>query len=173
MKCLKIGDIDIGPLIIDLDQYSNLWGNFPERSNYEGSSHEHTDCLVFRSNSSGDPRDFQNETSSKWIAYPRNIICLAEALKNNFNTSDIGRVMATALFPRKEIPSHIDEGIYSQSTLRFHIPLITTEHTVFTVGGEEFFLKEGCIYLINHLVEHSVKNMSDDERIHLIIDLVR
>lgn len=82
------------------------------------------------------------------------------------------RALIARLKPGGFITPHIDTGYTLQHCNRVHIPLVSDEGNSFSVGGEEKHLKVGEIWEINNASVHSVKNDSDNTRIHLIIDWV-
>jgi len=81
-----------------------------------------------------------------------------------------------ALFARLKGKGRIDthtDGLYSLLKChRIHIPIITNDQVVFTIGGEEKVLGEGEMWEINNATLHAVDNKSDEDRIHLIVDWV-
>ena len=81
-----------------------------------------------------------------------------------------------ALFARLKGKGRIDthtDGLYSLLKChRIHIPIITNEQVVFTIGGEQKVLGEGEMWEINNATLHAVDNRSDEDRIHLIVDWV-
>jgi len=85
--------------------------------------------------------------------------------------SRLGRVMIVNLKPGGVITSHIDEGLYAASYRRFHLPLVTNPNVRFTVGNVTRHLKEGLLYEILNKQLHSVINDSDEDRLHLIMDM--
>ena len=55
---------------------------------------------------------------------------------------------------------------------RIHVPIITNDEVVFSVGGEELNMREGEMWEINNATLHAVENRSEQDRIHLIVDWV-
>lgn len=72
----------------------------------------------------------------------------------------------------KEITPHVDPGYYLSTVHRLHIPIITNDKVLFTVGGTTFHMEEGVLYELNNRLMHSVKNLGDSDRIHLIVDII-
>ena len=71
------------------------------------------------------------------------------------------------------IDTHKDFGKQLESGHRIHIPVITNESVLFTIGNETINMKQGEIWEINNQEEHSVVNDSIFDRIHLIIDWIK
>lgn len=83
-----------------------------------------------------------------------------------------GQVLLIKLISRSDIPEHVDSGHYLNKVRRHHIPIITSENTVFGVGGEEVNMAEGECWEINNSRPHYVKNHSYISRIHLLVDIM-
>lgn len=92
-----------------------------------------------------------------------------------YPNSIIIRAHIAILLDNSKIPTHIDDDFNNGSLTRvnrIHIPIITNEKVKFTVDDETQHFKEGNLYEINNLLPHSVKNSSNEKRIHLIIDVL-
>jgi aspartyl/asparaginyl beta-hydroxylase (cupin superfamily) len=56
---------------------------------------------------------------------------------------------------------------------RIHIPILTNPDCVFEIDGEEINMKAGEIWEISNVKKmHSVRNLGDNDRVHLLIDWV-
>lgn len=69
------------------------------------------------------------------------------------------------------IPEHIDEGKMLSTNHRIHIPIISNPDVKFVLDHKEYYLEPGHGYEINNQILHEVRNESDVDRIHMIIDL--
>lgn len=67
---------------------------------------------------------------------------------------------------------HKDRSDVLYLSRRFHIPLKTNASCFFTVNTKTVNMLEGNLYEINNTKWHSVKNLSIENRIHLIIDVL-
>lgn len=74
--------------------------------------------------------------------------------------------------PRSRIKTHKDRGDLMYVARRFHIPIKTNPDTFFIVNEKKYHLDFGKIYELNNIQYHSVKNNSDEYRIHLIVDVL-
>lgn len=172
----EIGSIDILPILVDLENHSDMWGNFSERSSYPGSPHYSTDCIVLRGNSSNSSEDFQSEIESDWWIGSNDFVNtrrLVELVRDSLKCERIGKVMFTSLYENSTIPPHIDEGAYSDYYQRIHIPILTSPDVIFRCGDESINMAPGGVYLFDHKKIHSVENNGLEERIHLIVDFRR
>jgi len=99
--------------------------------------------------------------------------CLSDIkskLLNFYGRGTILRIIFTKLKKHKEILPHVDSGEGLEKSKRIHIPIITNENVLFYVNGEEKNMKIGEMWEINNQRLHSVKNNSNHDRVHLIVD---
>jgi hypothetical protein len=86
-----------------------------------------------------------------------------------------GKVVRSELinmFPNSRVRRHRDRTDMLFLCRRIHIPIKTNNQTVFMVNREFENMVEGCIYEINNSKIHSVYNGGNENRIHLIIDVL-
>ena len=86
------------------------------------------------------------------------------------NLVELGRVMLVKLKPGGKITPHPDEGAYCAYYNRYHIPIVTNDDVLFTVGEKTVNMGAGELWEINNKKVHSVVNNGDTDRIHLIFD---
>jgi hypothetical protein len=82
------------------------------------------------------------------------------------------RVLLIKLGAKKNVAVHKDNGDYLSTVRRFHIPLITNSNVFYTVGEETINMKTSECWEINNLKYHSVSNDSEEDRVHLLIDIL-
>jgi hypothetical protein len=71
------------------------------------------------------------------------------------------------------IPKHMDKGPLTAKTHRIHVPVLTNDGCLFSVGDESMNLKPGQIWIIDNVNRyHSVENNGNSDRVHLIIDAI-
>ena len=76
-----------------------------------------------------------------------------------------------SLGPGSRIREHEDYNIgpeYDQ--LRFHIPLVTDASVDFFVNNQKLVMSEGEAWYIDFSLPHRVENLSDRNRVHLVLD---
>jgi hypothetical protein len=81
-------------------------------------------------------------------------------------------VMYVKLLPEKNILSHKDSGDYLENVRRHHIPIKTNSLVYFNIEDESINMMAGECWEINNVKTHFVKNSGDQDRIHLIIDIL-
>lgn len=86
-----------------------------------------------------------------------------------------GRVVRCEIInmnPNSRVRDHKDRSDLLYVSRRFHIPLKTNTECFFTVNSQTVNMLEGNLYEINNIKWHNVKNLSPENRIHLIIDVL-
>jgi len=105
-------------------------------------------------------------------------------LKSYFESfpGEIKHAVFSFIEPRNSIPPHRDTYTSSgeerpkfllfNTTLRFHIPLITNERAFFYVSDHFYRMEEGELWMVNNHEIHSAFNYHSSEgRYHLIFDV--
>lgn len=82
------------------------------------------------------------------------------------------RINLAKLLPGGTIPEHMDTNFSLTHSHRIHVPVVTNDQVMFSVGGEIKHLGEGELWEINNKKAHWVRNNSGEARIHLIFDWV-
>jgi hypothetical protein len=164
---------------MELYNVEGSWGKLPFRTSFEGSPHREVEDILIR----GPKLD----TDDMWDLYNR-IPCInylnEDALPivqstmmdifHLLNGTALGRVVLTRLPPSGHIYEHIDEGEAADWYDRFHLVISSAEiGNFFYSGDERQEMRTGQLWWVNNHIEHSVHNMSDEDRIHMILDIQR
>jgi tetratricopeptide (TPR) repeat protein len=80
------------------------------------------------------------------------------------------RILFAKLRAGGNIREHTDSGKSLLDCHRVHIPIVTNEGSIISVGGEEKNMRVGEMWEIDNGNTHAVTNMGEEDRIHLIID---
>jgi aspartyl/asparaginyl beta-hydroxylase (cupin superfamily) len=84
----------------------------------------------------------------------------------------VGKAILTKLKAGKKINGHTDRGNYLDISRRNHIPITTNNKVFFAIGKGLLNMHEGECWEINNMQYHEVINDSEEDRIHLIIDII-
>lgn len=84
----------------------------------------------------------------------------------------IVKAMFVSLLAYEMIEKHTDDGDALRKVHRCHLAIKTNSLVVFTIDDIPFHFSEGELVEINNIRPHYVANNSDENRIHLIIDLL-
>ncbi len=111
---------------------------------------------------------------SRWTsgakAYPLAcafLIGIAEALD-----SELSRAKIVCLPAGRRVYSHIDRGEYYRLRNRYHFVLKSTHGSWLKAGDEEMRMREGQLWWFDNDQPHEAFNDGDEDRIHMIFDLL-
>jgi len=90
----------------------------------------------------------------------------------NLHNGELAKTMFVKLAAGKKINEHYDDGLYLNLAKRHHIPIITNDEVWFYVDGIKKNLRQGEIWEIDNTKLHKVENLSSQDRIHLIVDVM-
>lgn len=173
----KIADgIDVGPLLAKLDANPDLWAIDTRRQNAPGSAHHDTECIVLRGPGDDTLANFAEDLTSEptplMAAFLPEMHPVLDPILNRIGAMKVGRMLLARLKPGGVIDLHADEGAYAKAHSRFHIVLTSDEGNVFLVEDEEAHMQPGSCWWFAHRRPHTVRNLSDRPRVHLIVDFV-
>jgi aspartyl/asparaginyl beta-hydroxylase (cupin superfamily) len=83
----------------------------------------------------------------------------------------MGRAVMAKLRPHGTVYPHTDDGLYWLLRDRYHLVLKSVAGSVLRAGGEEVRMKEGELWWFDPTVLHEALNDSDQDRIHVIVDV--
>lgn len=157
-----------------LRKRDDLFGAVPLRTTIEESPHKVVQDILLRFSQSKDPDLVNADPESpdtpayKELPEARSIV---NWLVARVSAERIGRVMITKLGPGLEITVHSDGGDYAKYYDRFHVVIQSAPGMIFRGEDEELQMNTGEVWWVANKRPHSVKNGSDVDRIHMIVDL--
>ncbi len=85
----------------------------------------------------------------------------------------IKNLMFYAMLPGGDIPPHRDMvGNVGFGGLRLHIPLVTNSKVNFVVDGKKVVMGVGELWALDTSYTHSVSNLGEENRIHVVMDVI-
>jgi hypothetical protein len=166
-----VGNADVAEfqnkLLVITDE---IWNEFTYRQDtFEVHDKTLTVPLIFS-------EDFESE-NVKYQKYFNHfgdeLLKLSSIFREKHGFGYITRAILVNLKANSTIPPHVDSGESLHACHRMHIPLITNEHCQFSVGKDTINMKTGEIWEINNTNKvHSVDNLGNADRIHLIVDWI-
>ena len=180
----KLGELDISALKTKVAAITEAdWSADQDRQKqFEAHTDTQTIKLVF------DP-DYRHENPTEYPAFEGFKLAIEPLQKHILNTYSrtfrqrktiarhgsgyFIRVILTRLAAHSRIMPHVDNGLSLKCCHRIHMPIITNEACLFTVGATTRALKAGELWEINNRRVHAVENGSDGARVHLIMDYVQ
>lgn len=178
-----IGDIDTADLKVLVQNLTEeQWSNFAVRQKrYEVHQHTQTIGLVY------DP-DFRHSHPTRLpileVFEPalRPILWMtADHFEETQSAQRLIRENGAGYFIRASlvrlkancsIAEHRDMNFSLTHSHRVHLPIITNDQVLFSVGKETINMREGQLTEINNRRMHSVHNNGPDDRVHLLLDFV-
>ena len=152
------------------------WGKYDYRQNtFDVHKATKTIPLIWNEIDKDNKRNTNIDKLKFWPEadkYKKDLENLKEILLKKYGPGFISTALLINLPSRSVIHPHIDNyDPYFAMVNRVHLPIVTDDEVLFYVGGEERHLKEGEMFEINnHNDLHWVRNNSQIDRIHLLID---
>ena len=166
---------------IDLDVIDNILNNIEENDWYVDDYRKHANNMsetasipIFHSEECGtNPKSLWTiERRPLFNKYYPLIEPILNQLKTyydyNYHASFISKVN-----PYGTIGIHQDFGEFLERCHRIHIPLKTNENVFYYIDGEEYVWMKGKCYEFNNMLPHGVFNRSNEDRIHLVLNLYK
>ena len=133
--------------------------------------HRHTESLVLKwcANSGADT---PVETTRHYADFEPLLRPIMEQIHQayGYERPVIRKAMFAKLKAGGQIPDHCDGAVALRMVHRIHIPIITNDQVHFLINDIDHSMKVGEIAEIDNTRFHSVRNDSQEDRIHLIID---
>ena len=167
-------------LMHQVARHPELWNEHRFRTEFPNTPHAQVDDIWLRfsdpekctttSNVIGDDRP---------VWYPAAKI-LDEAkpiildLMRFLNGYELGRVLITRLRPGGTILAHRDDAgeyVHMKDIARYHVVLNGKPGSLYHDGDETVCMQTGSIWWFLPTELHAVENNSDDDRIHLLVDI--
>lgn len=178
MAFVKIADIPVDGLMDDIADEE--WKEFTGRQDHPASSHKDTEAIYLRwSKSMSIDSVFTDIHAVDYPALDRHKQFRRVLAKIMYYTKgkELGRAMIVKLKPGGYIDKHTDEGDYAEYYSRYHLVLQSNDLVSFQVDltneshWETVNMVNGELWWFNHRKPHCVDNASDEDRIHLIVDI--
>ena len=138
----------------------------------EYPTHAQTECIFLRHWKNKDIDALEMQDYPLLSVYKSALDKILDQLKQHYDYVDYAAII-TNLKAGASIPLHTDGGEIFEISRRIHIPLKTNEQVVFHCGELSINMKQGYAYEIgNSSHRHGVDNNSNEDRYHLIVDLI-
>jgi hypothetical protein len=168
-----IGSYDVSSIIDIVDTFSSEWNLNRSRQSMIDETHKYTNTYFVR----GIKINWEPYEPLKNFPLATNVELLKKVDKiisdlESYHNGKCGMAMIVKLFSDNNVLPHIDESLYLSAVRRHHIPLKTNKEVVFFIDDETRHLAVGECWEINNNKVHAVTNHSEEDRIHLIIDII-
>lgn len=158
------------PLMNAIMRQPELWNQDMCRTTFDGTPHSEVDDIILRFGGldGDDLQCYDRSIMTKLPGAKQHALRLLYALGG----SQLGRVVITRLQPGHKILPHADTmGEYAKFYSRYHIVLQGFPGSLFTCGDETVNMLSGETWWFDPSAEHSVKNNSQDDRVHMLVDI--
>lgn len=171
--------VDTMPLLHALHRQPELWNADTFRTQYPGTPHREVDDILLRfsdpakcntvSTVIGDGKPVWHPAAAKlpWRPIVLDLMRRVEAYQ-------LDRLLITRLAPGGRIMPHADdqgEYVNDPSRERYHVVIQGLPGSLYTNGDETVTMRTGEVWLFDPLLVHSIQNNSEDDRIHMLVDL--
>jgi hypothetical protein len=162
-----VGHIDVTKFRDKLSVLSDDdWNEYSFRQK-QFSVHQHTQTvpLLYDESFSDYPQAWRH-----YEVFESEVRDLDQFLLNFYKTGKITRCVLAKLLRGAVVYPHIDYGDSLMTSNRHHLPLVTNNKVLFTVGDDTKHLPSGEVWEINNAHMHGVQNEGDEDRVHVIVD---
>lgn len=173
---IRHGEYNVNNILRILNDNNLDWDEFTERQKLENTVHYDTKTIPIIFDKTFNFDSFKPVPTDLYPLFETEISNIEQIIRESTGeTGFIMRAIMVKLPSRKFITPHIDTAGESLVVCRrIHIPLITNHRCYFTVGNEEKRLPVGELWEINNDKKlHSVSNLGDIDRVHLIVDWLK
>lgn len=127
----------------------------------EGSPHRESDDIILRSGGEVclDHIEMQILPMAKQLAL---------GLMQTLGGVQLGGIIVSRLLPGAKLRPNVDHDAFFS---RYHIVLQGLSGSLFTCGDETVCMASGEVWWIDRTAEHCAKNNSQDDTVHLLVDL--
>ena len=170
---LLLKDLDIGQLKQKLTKVSDKeWESCTLRQDvFDTAKDTKTIVMKFNGPTQRSNNPAETTTFKEWGKWKSLVKPLISEVQKLYPSSVISKCFFPKLKVGGVISTHTDSGATLELVHRIHIPIITNEDCMFTVGDEDINMKEGYAYEINNAKNHGVVNKGIADRVHLIFDI--
>jgi hypothetical protein len=161
---------DVSDFKSKLDLVKDNWKDYTFRQeSFDVHQKTYTIPLIFS-------EDFESENvkyRTHFNAFADDLLEISKKLNKRYGFGYITRAILVNLPKGEIVPEHIDSGESLDVGHRVHIPITTNDSCFFTVGKEIINMLEGDMWEINNTNKiHSVENLGECDRVHLIVDWI-
>lgn len=150
-------------------RHPELWNQDNIRTTVPGTPHTDVSDILLRwgQNDLDSLLCFDRPTMAELFGFKQ----IALGIMASLYGSMLGKVIVTKLPPGGRIAPHHDGGGYARFYTRTHLVLQSLPGNLFICGDETVQMRTGELWWFDTQQEHQCINNSNDDRIHLIVDL--
>ena len=171
--------IDTSPFLAELAANSELWDVDASRQEKIVTQRE-TRAITLRSHANqaaldsrvrrAKPLGYKGRPSEMSARLPVASNFVDQLAKDMNGT--LGRAVMANIRPHGKVYRHTDDGLYWLLRDRYHLVLKSVAGSRLTAGGEQVLMRAGELWWFDPTVPHEAFNDSDEDRIHIIADVM-
>lgn len=167
--------IATAPFLAEIDAVENAWGSVTNRQSKIAVQREALSIPlrgVRKSAIAGrDPRDVHD---SRWTTLSARFPLACGFITHTADQleSQLSRAKIVCLPAGHRVYPHIDRGEYYRLRNRYHLVLKSTRGSWLKSGDEDVRMQEGELWWFDNDALHEAFNDGDEDRIHIIFDLL-
>jgi aspartyl/asparaginyl beta-hydroxylase len=169
----KICDLNVNPLLEQIDRHPELWGQFGWRKNIpQGPHSQMTDIWVRYNDIRNLGPHFNDEHDPIWYPAYHKLPALKEIiypLMAAVEGERLGGVLITRIPAGCGIAPHVDSSWHVDYYDKFYVQLKSKPGALFCCGEDRLNPKPGEVWRFDNRELHWVENNSDDDRMTLIV----
>ena len=173
-KCLK-SNLDPKPFLDEIESIDGAWAESTGRQDKIKVQREALAIPLrgLRKSAIGE-RKRCDVHESRWTSGSARFVLARKFLEDFAREQDsiLGRARIVCLPAGKRVYPHIDRGDYYRVRNRFHLVLRSNEGSWMKAGDEEVRMREGELWWFDNDQMHEAHNDGDQDRIHIIFDML-
>ena len=171
----QVGTFNPTPIVKEIEK-TGLWNWMNIRRKNLKTDHAQVEDIILRYQKVTYPMSVQDfyediECVDYFVQdyFPETLIAIARA----FPYSKVGRVVIAKLKAGAHVTPHKDEGKYCKLHDRYHLSVITNDKVFVTSNNETMHMPVGTIWWFDNKQVHEVKNLGMQDRVHIIVDILK
>jgi len=170
-RILPIGQVDVSELCDFLGKKTREEWMENAMRQQQFAVHKDTESLVLKwcANSS---TDSPVEATRHYADCESLLKPILDLIQNQYKYEKpvVRKAMFAKLKAGGEIVPHVDGAIALRMVHRIHIPIVSNDKVHFFIDNVDHYLKVGEVVEIDNTRFHEVRNLGNQDRIHLIVD---
>lgn len=172
------GGIDVAPIMAEIDQHPELWGQQTARLGI-GSPHAESKDIWLRyrdpdayvAEHGADMSHFCDAHKSEWLSPIDHLPSAGRLAHELAACRRLGGVLLTHLPPGARISPHVDHGWHAEQHDKLYVALRISDGALFCWENGVIRATDGDVYQFRNDISHWVENPTDSERISMIVCL--
>lgn len=168
--CRYITTYNVRELADQVDRHPELWDEHTLRTEWKDGPFTDTSDIWVRFGRGATSQPHFSEFYRGWDLLPA-LHPIVFDLMHRVQATMLGGILLARIPPGKSIPWHTDKGSWHAEfyTLKAYVIISSNPQCINRYEDEEVIFKAGEAWLFNNLVQHSVENRGDTERVAAII----